>query len=173
MEAEILKHASRGTPVFGICGGLQMLGKTISDPYETEGGGDIAGMGLLDIDTVFAQTKTRTQTEGVFPEIGGIFSSLTGLRYRGYEIHMGQSSSSDPVIRNGNVYGSYIHGIFDEGGIAEAVTRALYEARGLEFDADTVFDIHSFKESQYDKLADAVRGALDMDLVYRIIEEGI
>ena len=173
LEAEILKQASRGTPVFGICGGLQMLGKTISDPYETEGGGDIAGMGLLDIDTVFAQNKTRTQTEGVFENIGGMFSDLNGLRYRGYEIHMGQSSDSSAVIRTGNVYGSYIHGIFDENGIAEVIAKALYKARGLEFDTETVFDIHSYKESQYDKLAETVREALDMDLIYKILEEGI
>ncbi|MBQ3282081.1 MAG: cobyric acid synthase [Eubacterium sp.] len=173
LEAEILKQASRGTPVFGICGGLQMLGKSISDPYGTEGGGDIAGMGLLDIDTVFAQTKTRTQTEGTFEEIGGIFSGLNGLRYRGYEIHMGQSGDSSAVLRNGNVYGSYIHGIFDENGIAEAIARALYEARGLEFDSESVFDLHAYKESQYDQLADTVRKALDMDLVYKILEEGV
>ena len=173
LEAEILKQASRDIPVFGICGGLQMLGRSISDPYETEGGGEIAGMGLLDIDTVFASTKTRTQTEGVFEDIGGIFSGLSGLRYRGYEIHMGQSSDSSAVIRNGNVYGSYIHGIFDENGIAEAIARALYEARGLEFSTDNVFDIHAYKESQYDKLAETVREALDMDLVYRILEEGV
>ena len=173
LEAEILKQASRGTPVFGICGGLQMLGKTISDPYGTEGGGEIAGMGLLDIDTVFASEKTRTQTEGVFPEIGGIFSGLTGLRYRGYEIHMGQSGESSAVLRNGNVYGSYIHGIFDENGIAEAIARALYEERGLEFSEENTFDIHAYKESQYDKLAETVRKSLDMDLIYRILEEGI
>ena len=173
LEAEILKQASRGTPVFGICGGLQRLGKTISDPYETEGGGDIAGMGLLDIDTVFAQNKTRTQTEGVFENIGGMFSDLNGLRYRGYEIHMVQSSDSSAVIRTGNVYGSYIHGIFDENGIAEVIAKALYKARGLEFDTETVFDIHSYKESQYDKLAETVREALDMDLIYKILEEGI
>ena len=173
LEAEILKQASRGTPVFGICGGLQMLGKTISDPYGTEGGGEIAGLGLLDIDTVFARTKTRTQTEGEFSGVGGIFSELNGLRYRGYEIHMGQSSDSSAVIRKGNVYGSYIHGIFDENGIAEVITEALYRARGLEFDGNAVFDIHAYKESQYDKLAETVRKALDMDLVYRILEEGI
>jgi len=173
LEAEILKLASRGTPVFGICGGLQMLGRSISDPYGTEGGGDIAGMGLLDIDTVFARTKTRTQTEGVFEDIGGIFSGLSGLSYRGYEIHMGQSGSSAAVLRKGNVYGSYIHGIFDENGIAEAVARALYEARGLEFDSQSIFDVHSYRESQYDKLAETVRKALDMDLIYRILEEGV
>ena len=173
LEAEILKQASRGTPVFGVCGGLQMLGRTISDPYGTEGGGEIAGMGLLDIDTVFASAKTRTQTEGVFPQIGGIFSGLTGLKYRGYEIHMGQSGDSSAVLRNGNVYGSYIHGIFDENGIAEAIARALYKERGLEFSEDNTFDIHAYKETQYDKLAETVREALDMDLIYRILEEGV
>ncbi len=173
LEAEILKQASRGTPVFGICGGLQMLGRTISDPYGTEGGGEIAGMGLLDIDTVFASAKTRTQTEGVFPQIGGIFSGLTGLKYRGYEIHMGQSGDSSAVLRNGNVYGSYIHGIFDENGIAETIARELYKERGLEFSEDNTFDIHAYKETQYDKLAETVREALDMDLIYRILEEGV
>ena len=51
--------------------------------------------------------------------------------------------------------------------------RALYAGRGLVFDENAVFDIRSYRESQYDKLADAVRGAMDMELVYRILEEGI
>ena len=173
LEAAVLKSASRNTPVFGICGGLQMLGKTISDPYNTESGGETAGMGLLPIDTVFAREKTRAQTEGKFSGIGGIFSGLNGLYYRGYEIHMGQSGDGGAVLRNGNVYGSYIHGLFDENGVAEAVVGALYERRGMTFDKKSVFDVHAYRESQYDKLAGAVRGALDMELVYRILEEGV
>ena len=173
LEAEILKKASRCTPVFGICGGLQMLGKTISDPYQTESGGSIAGMGLLSIDTVFAKEKTRTQTNGTFEGIEGIFTGLNGISYRGYEIHMGQSDTAAAVVQNGNVYGSYIHGIFDENGIAETIIRALCEKRGLTFDENAVFDAHAYRESQYDKLADAVREALDMKLVYKILEEGI
>ena len=173
LEAAVLKAASRGTPVFGICGGLQILGKTISDPYNTESGGEIAGMSLLPIDTVFAKEKTRAQTEGEFSGMEGIFSGLNGLYYRGYEIHMGQSGEGGAVVMNGNVYGSYIHGLFDENGIAEAIVRALYERRGMPFDENAVFDVHAYRESQYDKLADAVRGALDMELVYRILEEGI
>ncbi|MBR6049744.1 MAG: cobyric acid synthase [Clostridia bacterium] len=173
LEAEILKQSSRGTPVFGICGGLQMLGKKISDPYNTEGGGEICGMGLLDTETVFAKTKTRAQTEGVFSGVGGIFEGINGLGYRGYEIHMGQSGGIGAILQKGNVYGSYIHGIFDENGIARAIVRALYEKRGLVFDEDAVFDVHAYRESQYDKLAETVRAALDMELVYRILEEGI
>jgi len=173
LEAAILKAASRGTPVFGICGGLQMLGQKISDPYNTEGGGEIAGMGLLPIETVFAKEKTRTQTEGIFRDEEGLFAGLNGLYYRGYEIHMGQSGTNAPLIRSGNVWGSYIHGLFDENGIAEVIVRALYDRAGLEFDENAVFDVHEYRESQYDKLADAVRGALDMDMIYRIIEEGV
>ena len=172
LEAEILKAASRGTPVFGICGGLQMLGARISDPYGTEGGGEIVGMGLLPLETVFEREKTRTQTEGRFSGLNGLFAGLNGLSYRGYEIHMGQSSSNAPVLQNGNVCGSYIHGIFDEGGIAQAIVRALCGQRGISFDAGAAFDVHAYRELQYDKLADTVRNALDMELVYRILEEG-
>ncbi len=173
LEAAVLKAASRGTPVIGICGGLQMLGKKISDPCETEGGGEIAGMGLLPLETVFAKEKTRTQTEGVFRDADGLLAGLNGLYYRGYEIHMGQSGTVSPLIRSGNVWGSYIHGLFDENGIAEVIVRALYERAGLEFDEGAVFDVHAYRESQYDKLADTVRGALDMDMIYRILEEGV
>jgi len=173
IEAEILKLASRGVPVFGICGGLQMLGKLICDPYGTEGGGEIAGMGLLDVSTTFGQEKTRLQTQGVFSGLGGIFGGLNGLAYRGYEIHMGQSGSSLPVLQNGNVYGSYIHGIFDENGIAQCIVRALCERRGIMFDEHAVFDAHAYREAQYDLLAKTVREALDMELIYKILEEGV
>jgi len=173
LEAGILKAASRGTPVFGICGGLQMLGTKIADPYETEGGGEIVGMGLLPVGTVFAREKTRTQTEGVFRDLEGLYAPLNGLFYRGYEIHMGQSGFDAPVIQRENVCGSYIHGLFDENGIAEAIVRALYERAGLTFDENAVFDVHVYREAQYDKLADAVRGALDMEMIYRILEEGV
>ena len=98
LEGGILKAASRGTPVFGICGGLQMLGETVSDPYGTEGGGEIAGMGLLPLRTVFAREKTRSQTEGTFSGVRGIFSGLNGLWYRGYEIHMGQSGTDGAAV---------------------------------------------------------------------------
>ena len=173
LEAAVLQNASRGVPVFGVCGGLQMLGKTIADPYETEGGGEIAGMGLLPIITVFSKEKTRLQTEGTFAGIEGIFGTLNGLYYRGYEIHMGQSDGAAPVIQNGSVYGSYIHGIFDENGIAEAVVKGLCDRRGVAFDPGAVFDAHAYKEAQYDLLAKTTREALDMNLIYKILEAGV
>lgn len=173
LEATILQNVSRGVPVFGICGGLQMLGKSISDPFNTEDGGELAGMGLLPVETVFAKEKTRLQTEGTFAGIDGIFSGLNGLFYRGYEIHMGQSANAAPVVQNGSIYGSYIHGIFDENGIAAEIIRALCGRRGIPFDENASFDAHAYKESQYDLLAKTVREALDMELVYRILEVGV
>ncbi len=173
LEAEILKQSSKGTPVFGVCGGLQMLGNSISDPFGVEGEGDIKGMGLLDSETVFAKDKTRTQVDGDFSGIEGLFSGLNGLHYRGYEIHMGQSGNSAAVLQKGNVYGSYVHGLFDEEGIAKCIVQALYHRRGLVFEENTMFDVHSYKESQYNQLAETARKSLDMKLVYEILEGGI
>ena len=173
LEAGILRKASCGTPVFGICGGLQMLGSTISDPQGAEGGGSISGMGLMEIDTIFSPEKTRTQTDGTICSLDGVFSGLNGLHFSGYEIHMGQSGEARPVLQKGNVYGSSIHGLFDEDGIADAIVRALYGKKGLAFETDRTVDIRAFRESQYDLLAKTVRDALDMELVYRILEEDL
>ena len=173
LEAEILKQASRGVPVFGICGGLQMLGKTIADPFCAEGGGALAGLGLLPIETTFAKEKTQKQTAGVFAGIEGVFRALNGRTYRGYEIHMGQSKNAAPVVQNGCVYGSYIHGIFDADGVAEAIVRALCERRGVVPDETAVFDPDAYRQAQYDQLAKAVRASLDMELICKILEEGV
>jgi len=177
LEAAIKQHASRGTPVFGICGGYQMLGMSIADPEGAEASGvtAVSGMGLLPVETVFTGDKVQRQTSGVFSGITGIFASLNGLAYEGYEIHMGRSGALPPVISNeeGSVYGSYVHGIFDAEGAAEAVLRALCQRKGADYNALGSFDPRAYKEAQYDKLADAVREGLDMELVHRIINREI
>ncbi len=172
LEAKIKQAASRNTPVFGICGGYQMLGRSVADPEGVEASGinEIAGMGLLPIDTVFEGEKIQRQTHGVFADIPGIFAPLNGIAYEGYEIHMGRSGKLPPVICSGCVYGSYVHGIFDSAGIAEAVLRALCEKKGASFETLGSFDPKAYKEAQYDKLASAVREGLDMELVYDILD---
>ena len=167
LEAAVKRLAADGMPVFGICGGYQMLGESISDPDGAEGGGNIAGMGLLGDRTVFAKEKTRRRTEGNFAEVGGVFAGLSGKHFSGYEIHMGSTVSeeiplvfcrkavhegeaamncigiqeneptecfrdNDGAVR-GNVYGCYIHGIFDSGEIAEEIVKVLYERKGLSY----------------------------------------
>ena len=78
-----------------------------------------------------------------------------------------------PFCKRGTYTEAIYTAFFDENGIARAIVRALYEKRGLVFDEDAVFDVHAYRESQYDKLAETVRAALDMELIYRILEEGI
>ena len=176
LEAAVLKAASAGTPIFGICGGYQMLGRTVSDPEQVEAAGisEISGMNLLDMDTLFRGEKVQTQTEGIFENIPGLFSCLNGLAYQGYEIHMGRSiERRSAVTCMGNVYGSYIHGIFDAPGVAEAILGALCRKKGLDPARLGSFDPKAYKEAQYDKLADAVRSGLDMDLVYRVLNREV
>mgnify|MGYP002796754599 FL=1 len=172
LEAAVNKAASAGTLVFGICGGFQMLGRSISDPEgaEADPGTEIAGMGLLDVDTVFCGEKVQTQTTGIFGPVSGPLAGLEGLRYQGYEIHMGRGGEGlPPLVSRGNVYGSYIHGIFDAPGIADAVVKALCIRKGIDFTQVGTFDLPEYKERQYDLLADAVRAGLDMDLIYRVL----
>ena len=176
LEAAVLKAASAGTQIFGICGGYQMLGRTVSDPEQVEAAGisEISGMNLLDMDTLFRGEKVQTQTEGIFENIPGLFSCLNGLAYQGYEIHMGRSMERRSAVTcKGNVYGSYIHGIFDAPGVAEAILGALCRKKGLDPARLGSFDPKAYKEAQYDKLADAVRSGLDMDLVYRVLNREV
>ena len=176
LEAAVLKAASAGTPIFGICGGYQMLGRTVSDPEQVEAAGisEISGMNLLDMDTLFRGEKVQTQTEGIFENIPGLFSCLNGLAYQGYEIHMGRSMERRSAVTcMGNVYGSYIHGIFDAPGVAEAILGTLCRKKELDPARLGSFDPKAYKEAQYDKLADAVRSGLDMELVYRVLNREV
>ena len=173
LEAAVNKAASAGTLVFGICGGFQMLGRSISDPEGAEGrpgDGDRrhgpAGRG-----------HGVPGGEGPGPDNWdlwagtGSLAGLEGLRYQGYEIHMGRGGEGlPPLVSRGNVYGSYIHGIFDAPGIADAVVKALCIRKGIDFTQVGTFDLAEYKERQYDLLADAVRAGLDMDLIYRVLE---
>ena len=99
---------------------------------------------------------------------------LNGLAYEGYEIHMGRSQEkTPPVLGSGNVFGSYIHGIFDAPGITDAILQAICAGKGLDFGALESCDRTEYKQRQYDILADAVRKGLDMELVYRILNREV
>ena len=170
----LIKQAAVGkTPVLGICGGYQILGKYISDPCrsETDTIAECMGMDLLPVETVFRQEKVQRQTTGRISGISGIFSSLNGSEYHGYEIHMGQDTKDLlPVINCGNIYGTYIHGIFDDEGISDTIIESLRKNKGLPADTVSKFDLRQHKEEQYDLLAKTVRSSLDMDHIYSIIE---
>ena len=191
MEAAVLKEASRGKLIFGVCGGYQMLGETLSDPHGVENGGSMKGMGLLPMDTVFAEKKTRTRVQGRFGELSGVFTHLSGAEVDGYEIHMGESilkgeagtatRITDSVSGEkkeegafaGNVCGTYIHGVFDKEESAEAIIRVIGEKKGIDVENMTGVDFAAFKEQQYDILAAELRKHMDMKKIYEILENGI
>ena len=146
-----------------------MLGQSLSDPKGVEHGGQMSGIGLLPHSTEFGNEKIRTNATGVLSDVDGIFAALSGKTYQGYEIHMGTSGASGNIINDGNVYGTYIHGIFDKEEIAKAVIEALLAERGMDFTDVKAFDVDAYKQVQYDILADNLRAALDMDLIYSLI----
>lgn len=176
LEAAILKESARGTLIFGVCGGYQMLGQSVCDPEGVEAAGvtQIRGLGLLPVETVFHGEKVQAQTKGVFAGIQGMLSGLNGLSYTGYEIHMGRSEETLPVlIGSGNVFGTYVHGIFDAPGITDAILSAICRMRSIDPAALGSFDLRDYKERQYNLLADTVRAGLDMDFVYRVLRREI
>lgn len=184
LEAAIKKCVCNETALIGICGGYQMLGKKIKDSEGVEySSGEIDGIGLLDIETEFKAEKIRTRVKGVIEGCEGFFAELNGREFEGYEIHMGVTTvKGKPFARlnNGkldgafckNVFGSYVHGIFDLKEISEKIIELLYKEKGLEYKGISL-DRQSYKEIQYNLLADEVRKSIDMKLVYKIIEEGI
>lgn len=191
LEAAVLKKAAEQKVIFGICGGYQMLGETLSDPQHVEAGGEMKGMGLLPVDTTFTASKTRTRVQGTFAGTDGILKNLEGTLLEGYEIHMGESTLkenarsfteiTDMVAGNsksdgaycGNVYGTYIHGVFDCEEVAKKIVGALGEQKGIDVSEMTGMDLAAFKETQYDKLAQGLREHLDMKKIYEILEAGI
>lgn len=201
----LIKKKAQDTIVFGICGGYQMLGETIRDPYQVENGGSMKGMGLLPAVTELKQEKTRTQVTGTFGKISGALSGLSGKSVRGYEIHMGSTGYSGNIgdsenvrqpesrsdekgyvcriqneadgsvkydgIFSGNVYGTYVHGIFDEGTLAETLVGILAARKGVVLDTGQMISYGQFKQMQYDKLADGLRQSMDMEAVYAMLRE--
>lgn len=189
LAAAIRRHAAAGKPLIGICGGYQMLGKRLADPFGVEEGGETAGLGLLDAETVFEKRKIRSRVAGRFQKPEGIFGNLRGVPFEGYEIHMGKTRGTSPALSTvtsrrgetrpdgmskGNVFGSYVHGLFDSEDVCRGILDSLLKAKGVAAATEkTGWNIKEYKNRQYDLLADAVQASLDMKRVYRILEKGV
>lgn len=191
LEAVITRMAGKGTPVIGVCGGFQMLGTSLDDPYGVEEGGTMRGMELLPIRTIFAEKKTRTRVRGTarFSEAG------EPVVISGYEIHMGETirdggrNFSEICCSDGtgghtadtkvdgcvykNIFGTYVHGVFDTEEMQTSVRNFLAKQKGVspeEYESGVTFSMAKYKEEQYDKMAKIIRENLDMDMIYRILE---
>jgi adenosylcobyric acid synthase len=180
--------AQIGIPVLGICGGYQMLGLSISDPCGVEGGGETDGLGLLPIRTVFGTKKRTVRSRGRYLRAEGPLEGLSGMRVDGYEIHMGTTRleggsalveliEADGTRRlegcqTGNVYGCYLHGLFDDSQANRGLLQSLMSAKGLDGAEACAVDMKAYREGQYDMLAACIRAHLNMELIYEIIEKG-
>jgi adenosylcobyric acid synthase len=156
--AQLARHLRYGGKVIGICGGFQMLGKSVSDPYGLEGKpGTSDGLGLFELDTVLAPEKRLAQVSG-YCAFG-----TPDARVEGYEIHIGVSSGSalrspafvidgrkeGAVSQDGQVLGTYLHGLFDH----PDACRELLHWAGLR--SETRVDTHALREASLDRIADA------------------
>ena len=177
LEAAVCKLAHAGTPILGVCGGYQMLGETLSDPYGTEGGGEMHGMGLLPVDTVFSDRKTRTRVQATVTA-----PDFAGAQLDGYEIHTGKTTvrgesfctldngQSDGCV-SGNVFGTYLHGLFDTGSLTHKLVEYLCQRKGISFEQAAPISHAEYQEQQFDLLADGIRKALDMKAIYVLMEK--
>lgn len=191
LEEAIILLNGNGTPVFGICGGYQMLGTEIRDPHGVESNmEEVAGMGLMDVVTVMQEQKRTVQVDAEICRNPGILEGTQGLMVKGYEIHMGRTSPGSGCKPFSTVYakvggttaqpdgacspdgkaaGTYIHGIFDNNEFALHIINNLRRRKGLhELDGQRV-DHRAFKQAEYDRLAQLLREHLDIARVYEII----
>ena len=176
LETAILRLAGLGVPVLGVCGGYQMMGKTLHDPHGYEGDTpEVRGMDLLDCKTVFTADKTRTRKSGRV--LAGL---LQGAKMTGYELHQGRTVvNGSPFLQfdsgeydgcvSGRCAGTYLHGLFDSDEALDTLAAGLCRAKGIEPQARAM-PRAEWRQSQYDLLADGVRKALDMQCIYKILE---
>ncbi|MCR5136817.1 MAG: cobyric acid synthase [Oscillospiraceae bacterium] len=175
-EAVRCLHA-RDIPILGICGGYQMLGRDLCDPDGAEAGEDCDGLGLLPCSTVFRSDKKRRRCRARI-EAG----PFAGASLEGYEIHMGQTETeAEPFCRledggrdgavKDQVFGTYLHGLFDSGELTESMVRWLAARKGIQAPEGNGESRYRYRNRQYDLLADTVREHLDLDAVCRRMEE--
>ena len=182
-QSDIERHLRYGGKVFGICGGYQMLGKSISDPLGIESNNkSIAGLGLLDIDTELTAEKTLSQVSATMT------LANESCVVKGYEIHCGVSKCStnnehkelSPLLHNksdnqatdgcisadNHIAGTYLHGVFDQG---EATTLLLHWLdKGNEI--QQVINLDEHREKQLNRLADVCQAHLDISAIEAILK---
>jgi adenosylcobyric acid synthase len=186
LAGKIKRYAQGGGRVIGICGGFQILGQWVRDPMGVEGNlPEARGLGLLPLITTMAGEKTTTQVEAKFLGLEN-----RGPHVAGYEIHMGRTEpvgEGQPVFRierrllesvdlvdgwastDFRIWGSYIHGLFDRDAFRRAWLADLRRERGLSDNTSKNHSFAEFQEEQFDKLAEAVRQALDIPFLLKLV----
>ncbi|MGQ9468538.1 MAG: cobyric acid synthase [Nitrososphaerales archaeon] len=193
LAREIIRLARLGIPIFGICGGYQIIGKKIIDKKGIEGGapGEYEGLGLLDVITEFSEyNKVTKRVTAQIVGDGPILNSGMRKTIIGYEIHMGKTSlgkDAKPAFRiikrgdeqvsdfdgaidnNGLILGTYIHGIFDRLPMRRCLIDFLMKSKKIKSKNKAIRDIRDEWEKSLRKISDIVKNSLNMDRICEII----
>ena len=177
LAGAVCDFAAHGGSVVGICGGFQMLGKSLHDPQHIESS-DVEhadGLGLLPVSTRFLAQKTTTRTRAIIRSGAGWLAALKGQPLDGYEIHLGETRGGASLLEirhkrdgafsaDGKIWGCYLHGLFVNDTFRHAWLKSLgwTGANALPSEA-------ALLNQSLEALADAVEAALDMDLLEKII----
>ena len=164
----VARHAAAGRPVLGVCGGHQMLARTITDDVESRAG-TVPGLGLLPADVRFAREKTLGRPEG----------TAFGRPVRGYEIHHGVvlvDDGAEPFLdgaRAGSVFGTTWHGALEDDGFRRAFLAEVARVAGRRFVAAPDTDFAAVRERRLDALGDLVAEHADTDALWRLVQDGV
>ncbi|GCF95210.1 cobyric acid synthase [Enterococcus florum] len=182
LDHEIRRVHHEGKMIFGICGGFQLLGNMLHDPAQVESvHGSLEGLGLLNVETFFETEKVTTR----------VTAQIGDDQVSGYEIHMGKTINHEArafakitaangitterldgaISQDRRVIGTYLHGIFDNSHWRRKLLNQARSARGLSEIQEVTIPYHEYKSQQYDKLADLLRENLDIERIYRIINQ--
>jgi adenosylcobyric acid synthase len=163
----VARHAAAGAPVLGICGGHQMLARTITDDVESRAG-TVPGLALLPTDVRFARDKTLGRPAG----------RALGQPVHGYEIHHGLVAVDDgaePFLdgaRVGAVFGTTWHGALENDGFRRAFLTEVARISGRRFTVAPDTDFAAVREARLDRLGDLITEHADTDALWRLIESG-
>ncbi|MBR0261792.1 MAG: cobyric acid synthase [Selenomonadaceae bacterium] len=168
--AEKILQRTQDAAIVGICGGFQMLGEKIFDPLKTESNhAELDGLKLLPIETTFTAEKFTRQV--TIPEIDFEFLSnrIVSKNLDGYEIHAGESNlRGEKIISRGNIFGTYVHGIFDNDDFRRKFLNAVRLKKNLP-PLQSVRNVRAEKQKNYERLAKIVRDNLNMNLLAEIM----
>ncbi|EUB26502.1 MULTISPECIES: cobyric acid synthase [Fusobacterium] len=175
---EIIKRAKTETIIFGICGGFQILGNKVKDPYHIEGDiEELNALGLLDLETIMENEKTLVQYKGKLAIDNGILKTLNNFEIKGYEIHQGITQGKEKnlttddrtiFVNRDNIIATYLHGIFDNKDFTDSLLNEIRRRKGLEEVNDNI-SYEEYKLKEFDKLEKLVRENVDIDEIYKII----
>lgn len=186
LGTQIYKLWEEEVPLIGICGGYQMMGRSVKDPLHTESElEEVLGLGILPMVTEFYPQKYTVQSKGTILADSGFFKACTGETVVGYEIHMGRSTFDEghaPLfnltlngetaadgLQVGTAYGTYLHGIFDNDSLRTALLAWLWERRGESRPVEASLSQAALRESAFNELADIVRQSVDLERVRAIM----